>query len=336
MNDKTTKKGKKRLGNIEELLMEHLSQEEQVQVRPDNINYDESVKEFLDDCELRNLAYHTRRWHNENLRHVKTALTKLGLTIDLALLTDKDFKKCILHWKREVKNAPTTINHRIRSLTQLYRFLIDEGVLDYNPIEEVVKLKAPKTIIKPFDEDDLKKLLRQPDKRTFAGFRDYTIMLTLLDTGIRLIELENMKVQDVNLKNNALIVFGKGAKEREVIFQNTTKEYLRRYLKLRGILDHEYVWISVEGDPLKRRSLQGRLSRYGKSAGITDKRVSCHTFRHTFAKMYITNGGDTISLQKLLGHSSLDMVRHYVNLWGTDVRNMHRKYSPVEHLFRGF
>lgn len=325
-----SKRGKKKRGNIEDLLLENEINERSL---IKSLDFDDCVQNFLDDCELRNLAFHTRRWHKENLRGVKLALDKLGISTDLTKLTDKDFKNCILYWKRQLQNSPVTINHRIRSTKQLFDFLQSENLVNSNPIEKLDKLKAPKVIIKPFDEWEIKTLLKQPNKRTFVGFRDCTIMLTLLDTGIRLIELENMKVQDVNFRNNTILVFGKGAKEREVVFQNTTKEYLRKYLRLRGILDHDYFWISTEGDPYSRNTLQGRLNQYGKDANITNKRVSCHTFRHTFAKMYITNGGDAISLQKLLGHSSLDMVRHYVNLWGTDVQKMHRKYSPVEKLF---
>jgi len=154
-----------------------------------------------------------------------------------------------------------------------------------------------------------------------------------LDTGVRLIELENMKVDNVDLQNNRILVFGKGAKEREVIFQTTTKQYLMRYLMLRDKLTHDYLWISDIGTKLNRKSLHDRLKLYGQKASLTKVRVSSHTFRHTFAKMYIINGGDIFSLQKLLGHSSLDMVRHYVNLWGSDLQRMHKKYSPVQCLF---
>jgi len=159
------------------------------------------------------------------------------------------------------------------------------------------------------------------------------MMLVFLDTGVRLIEMEHMKTSSVDLKNNKILVFGKGAKEREVVFQSTTKEYLRRYLLLRGELIHDYLWVSDTNEPMKRRNFGERLTIYGNMAVLKDVRVSPHTFRHTCAKMYITRGGDILSLQKLLGHSTLEMVRHYVNLWGSDLQQMHKRYSPVENLF---
>lgn len=89
----------------------------------------------------------------------------------------------------------------------------------------------------------------------------------------------------------------------------------------------------ISGTQLNRRIIQQRLELYGKSAGLSQVRASPHTFKHTCAKLYITRGGDILSLQKLLGHSSLEMVKHYVNLWGSDLQQMHKKFSPVEGLF---
>lgn len=98
-------------------------------------------------------------------------------------------------------------------------------------------------------------------------------------------------------------------------------------------LFHSFLWISREDGPLKRETIQERLAQYGQQAGLKNVRVSPHTFRHTFAKLFIINGGNTLALQNLLGHSTLEMVRHYVNLWGTDLQAMHRQYSPVDRLF---
>lgn len=296
-------------------------------------DFDYCVELFLDEMELHNLAYHTRRWHKENLHYVQQTLLTLKLPTKPIQIEERHFKQCILYWKRERNLSPTTINHRIRSMKQLFTFLNTEGIVNGMPTQGE-KLKTPKIIIRPFEEDELKKLFAQPDMTTFIGYRDYTIMLVLLDTGVRLIELDNMKIENVVLRDNKILVMGKGAKEREVIFQSTTKQYLMRYLKLRGQLSHNNLWINDLGDKLNRRTIQERLHKYGENAALKQVRVSPHTFRHTFAKMYLLSGGDILSLQKLLGHSSLDMVRHYVELWGSDLQKMHKKHSPVEGLFR--
>lgn len=291
------------------------------------------ANQFYQSLELKNCSYHTIRWHRENLHCVLKALQELQLPTEPTNINADDLKKCILYWKRESKLSPTTINHRIRSLKQLFDFLQSEGYVNTNPAKNLEKLKTPKVIIKAFEDEEIKKLLAQPDRSTFVGYRDYTIMLVLLDTGMRLIELHNMKLHDIDMNSNKIHIMGKGAKEREVFFQKITKQYLHRYLMLRGHLEHDYVWISDNGEPMKRRNIQERLTIYGKMAGLNNVRVSPHTFRHTFAKKYILRGGDALSLQRLLGHSTLETVKIYVNLWGSDLQKMHRKYSPVEGLF---
>ena len=91
--------------------------------------------------------------------------------------------------------------------------------------------------------------------------------------------IQNMRIPDVDLNNNKILVLGKGAKEREVIFQATTKQYLHRYMLIRGELDHDFLWISDTGEPMKRRNIEERLTIYGKVAGLSNVRVSPHTFR---------------------------------------------------------
>lgn len=292
------------------------------------------VQLFLDDMEIKNLAFHTRRWHKENLHYVQKTLAKLNLSSEPNCISEESIKKCILYWKRENNLSPTTINHRIRSLRQMYAFLSTQGVINNLPTNNISKLKAPTVIIQPFDEAELKQLFAMPDKSTFVGYRDYCIMLVLLDTGVRLIELENIQLSSIDFDHNKFLVMGKGAKEREVPFQATTKQYLLRYIRLRGSEDHDYLWINQLGGKLNRKTIQERLQIYGQKAKLNRVRVSPHTFRHTCAKMYLLSGGDILSLQKLLGHSSLDMVRHYVELWGSDLQQMHKKHSPVEGLFK--
>lgn len=147
-------------------------------------------------------------------------------------------------------------------------------------------------------------------------------------------ELLNIRVEDVELQQRKIKVMGKGAKVKFVFFNTTTRDTLKKYMDIRGrSLHHSFLWISREDGPLKRETIQERLANHGKQAGLNNVRVSPHTFRHTFAKLFILNGGNTLALQNLLGHSTLDMVRHYVNLWGTDLQAMHRQFSPVEKLF---
>ena len=158
-------------------------------------SFDYCVKMFLDELDLKNLSFHTKRWHKENLHYVKQTLGKLGLPEEPVRISERDIKNCILYWKRDCQLSPTTINHRIRSMKQLFAFMLKDGFVNHTPMGSIEKLKAPKVIIKPFEENELRALFSQPDKSTFVGYRDYTIMLVLLDTGVRLSEI-NSKHED--------------------------------------------------------------------------------------------------------------------------------------------
>lgn len=296
-------------------------------------SFNKCLRMFIDECEVKNLSSQTIIWYKDHIKTLYKALKELNLPTDPAKITEQHIKQCILYWKKEKNLMPTSINHKIKAARAFFKFLCQQKIIDDLPTRRVETLRTKKVIIKPFSDDQLRKLFAQPDKSTFVGFRDYTFMLVLLDTGVRLRELENMKVNDVNLQDNKILVLGKGAKEREVYFQKTTGEYLRRYLIIRGELEHDFLWINNDDTPMKRRNFQRRLQEYGRKAKIKNVRVSPHTFRHTCAKKYITKGGDMISLQNLLGHSTLEMVRHYVHLWGADLKKAHKKFSPVEDLF---
>ena len=300
---------------------------------PGGDNWESCVQVFMEDLTLRNLSWHTKRHHQENINGVQRLITFIGFSTDHKKISTDMFKKLIVHMLEKEKLSSTTVNHRIRTSKQFFAFLVQEGYLPDDPLKNIKKVKAPKTIIEAFTRDQMRSLLDQPDKKTFVGFRDYCIMLVLLDTGLRLSELLNIRLDDINLNQRKIKVMGKGAKERNVYFETTTRDALKRYIAIRGDnLHHSFLWISHQDEPYNRNSLQDRLPRYGKQAGLKNVRVSPHTFRHTFAKLFILNGGNTLALQKLLGHSTLEMVRHYVNLWGTDLQAMHRQYSPVDNL----
>lgn len=109
---------------------------------------------------------------------------------------------------------------------------------------------------------------------------------------------------------------------------------MMRYIKARGEIKSQHLFVTLEGRPLSIRTFQENLRIYGKKAGIENVRVSPHTLPHTFAKMYIMNDGDPYSLQDILGHTSQDMVKKYVNLWRPEMKVKHTKSSPMQNLHR--
>lgn len=303
--------------------------------RPGVLTWEDAVGQFIDSMKIKGLAYHTMRWHKENLLAVLKSLKILDFPTDPGLVNEKMLREVVL---RMVDGglSPTTINHRVRSIKQFYQYLTAEALVSDDPAERLERKKSKNVVIETFTEEQLNALLAAANKDRFVGFRDYTMMLLLLDTGVRLSELAGIKLSDIRMGDSEIIIpWGKGGKSRRVFFYPKTREVLKKYLRIRGeIPGNPYLLVNAENEPMKNRNVQERLTIYGRKAKIKGVRVSPHTFRHTFARMYIMSGGDPFSLQELLGHSSLEMVRVYVRLWGSDLQKMHRKYSPVGHLFR--
>jgi len=197
----------------------------------------------------------------------------------------------------------------------------------------------------PFTEDEIKALLKGCDyaqvpagKRKAYQFkrptalRDKAIILTLLDTGIRVGELTRLRICDANLENGEAYVrpfHVKKTHSRTTYLGKVARKALWRYLVERGsVRPDDLLFVTSEDKPLTRQRVLSLLSRLGISMGVCG--VHPHKFRHTFSIQYLRNGGDIMTLKRLLGHKRLEMVNHYLNIASADVQNAHQKASPVD------
>ena len=216
------------------------------------------------------------------------------------------------------------------------RGLPEKAIIDQSPAKLLKIPKAPRVLIATLSNSQIKRLLSVVDPRTAKGFRDYCIMIMLLDTGIRLSELVNLQMDNLDLERGVFKVMGKGDRERLVPFGAKVQMALWKYVhKYRPEPFHPNIhnlFLRANGSPLTSDQVYRLIRNYGRQIGIEGVRCSPHTFRHTFAKNFLVNGGDLFTLQKILGHSSLAVVRMYVELTPEDVRVQHRQYSPVDWL----
>jgi site-specific recombinase XerD len=162
--------------------------------------------------------------------------------------------------------------------------------------------------------------------------RDVAIILFMIDTGVRVGEIAGLKVTDIDFEAGRCRVFGKGAKERLVPIGRRTRRALRRSLAVRtGIAPNAPLFVGRDGDALSTAGLQNLVRRLVARSSL-DVRCSPHVLRHTFARTFLANGGDVFSLQRILGHSpaSLEVTRRYVYLLDDDLRETHRRASPVD------
>ena len=233
-----------------------------------------------------------------------------------------------------------TVRGYYRTLKAFFNWMVFEDILQSNPLAKVKMPKAPVVEIIPFSPSQVQTLLRSIDTGTSTGQRDYTILLLLYDTGIRAGELLGLTIENVHFDEARILVTGKGNKQR---FVPVGKSALAALWKLIHVHRPEpascqvsEVFLSRDGFPLRERTLQQMVFRRCQTAGITGVRSSPHTFRHSFALRYLQgNGeqrGDVLSLQKVLGHTSLAMVRNYANLTDSDIQAVHRLVSPGDGL----
>lgn len=300
-----------------------------------NPTFNDLVACFLPECRMRNLT-------NESLRRYHNGLKKIQQHIDarqlnIKTLTPHDLSRKIIPAMLAEGLALRTVNCNICILKEFFKFLASEGWLNTNIATELKPFKVQPSLTHTFTDGHLQRLFAQPDRSTFTGYRNYVMMLVLLDTGIRLKELANLRVTDIDFEEQSLRIHqGKGRKSRIVPIQRTCAWELKYYLQERGDLEHDYLWVNLDNKPFKDSGIRIMISRYCKAAGIRDVQCSCHTFRHTMAKQYLLNGGDIFTLKSILGHERMETTEAYIELFSRDLQIQHEKFSPVEHLSKDF
>jgi integrase/recombinase XerD len=245
-----------------------------------------------------------------------------------------DHTQASVRYKTDKKGlSPTTVNIRLRTLKCLFKFLNDEGHIPDNPTARVKLLKTEKDTIQAFSKQQIIDILKQPDQRTYAGFRDYVLLLLFLDTGIRLNEALGLTSKNFDYDQKIIKVpapLAKNTKARILPLSKKTAKMIQILIKENSIFeDTEYLFLSNYGSKIDPSWIRARIKKYGQQAGITNIRVSPHIFRHTFSKFYILNGGDAFTLQRILDHSTMNTVRKYVQMNGEDIKQQHHQYSPI-------
>jgi site-specific recombinase XerD len=289
----------------------------------------------------------TIRWYNLSIQQFYRFLTEMEKSTKLADLNEGVVRQFILYlqektrWqdnpyipKKEGKLAAISIQTYIRGLRAFFNWLYKQHYTIENRLANLKPPKAQSKLVETLTEGEIKAILSCVDTRTTAGYRDHAILLLLLDTGLRSSELVSLRSDDVNIDAGYLKVMGKGGKERIVPFGVMAQRALLRYVansRLVPLLpDTGSFFLTLEGLPLTRNSLKMMFQRLGTKCGI--KRLHPHLCRHTFATNYLVNGGDVFTLQHILGHTSLEMVRTYVSLASAHVTVQHRKFSPMDRI----
>ncbi len=228
-----------------------------------------------------------------------------------------------LKYLYEKKISKSSISRKLSSIRGLYNYLIRENIVSINYFNEVSNPKKDLYLPRFLKREELDKVFSICDNKSPIEQRDTLVMELLYATGLRVSELVNIKVANIDQKNRTIKVLGKGSKERIVIFNNHTKEamgiYLREGYKTFNKEGSQYLILNKNGNKLSERYVRNIVDKFVRKAGLNIK-IGPHTLRHTFATDMLENGSDLMTVKELLGHESLNTTSIY-----THVTNEHIK-----------
>lgn len=226
----------------------------------------------------------------------------------------------------------TSVVRSLSSVRAFHRFLLREGEVTKDATAGVVRPKLPRRLPRPLGLADVERLLAQPDPGTAAGLRDRAVLETLYGAGVRVSELVGLDVDDVDLQEGSVRVFGKGSKERDVPLGRFARDAIAGYLtrvrpQLATPRSRSALFLNLRGGRLTRQGCAGILAKHARAAGIAAG-VSPHTLRHSFATHLLDGGADVRVVQELLGHASVATTQVYTLVTREHLREVYFTSHP--------
>lgn len=285
----------------------------------------ELFEEFLIAKQCINVSPYTLRYYEGCFRHFTDYVDEKTPCAEITLQT---VNRYILALKSRGEINDITINTYLRGVRAILYYGME--IVCITPFK-IVLLRAEKKQKETYTEREIAALIQKPNLNTctFAEFRNWAIVNYLLATGNRLETLLHIKIGDVDFAEREIrLTKLKNRRQYTIPLSAQLSKVLREYLLYRKGKPDDYLFCSSFGNQLNRGTLQKQITVYNHSRGV--ERTSIHAFRHTFAKNWILNGGDILSLQTILGHSSMEMVKEYVALFGKDLQNGFDSHNPLD------
>lgn len=284
----------------------------------------------------------TIKWYNDVLRLLEGFLETEGLSTFIDDVGEPEVRAFIHHlqnktkWVRRNGRAVTErlssegVQNRLRALKAFFNWLHQQGYTEEHRLAGMKNIRVQKKVVEVLTDEEIGKILATCDVREHRGARTHAIVTLMLDTGLRFSEVITLEEAQVDIDNGCLKVLGKGNKERMVPFGSASQKTLWRYHKLfrPEPIDTDSFFLTEEGYQFTQDGFKSLFRRLAQRSGTP--RLHAHLLRHTFATKYLMAGGDIFSLQQILGHTSLEMVRRYVTLASQHVVVQHRKFSPMD------
>lgn len=225
-----------------------------------------------------------------------------------------------------------SIGRNLVAIRTFFRFLVQDGILENNPAEELELPKLDKSLPEILTIKEVESLLNQPDITKPLGIRDRAMLEMLYATGMRISELTKLSVHQINIEGGYVVLFGKGSKERIVPLGRESIEWLKKYLsevrsKFNRKKESQYLFLSQWGKQMSRQQFWKILKEYGRRADIR-KRITPHLLRHSFASHLLERGADLRSVQMMLGHVDISTTQIYTHVTGERLKKVHERYHP--------
>ncbi|MBE7055835.1 MAG: site-specific integrase [Ruminococcaceae bacterium] len=289
------------------------------------ITFEEGCNKYLDNCRQRNLREGT-------INHYKQSYTQFykffNPEMPVSEITESSYNNYVLYL-RESLNNDISINSYLRDLITTLHFLMNEGyILPF----KMKAIKVDKTRVETYTEDELRLLLQKPNIKNckYVEYQSWVMTNLLFCTGVRQRSLMNIKIKDLDFDNNLIYVsVTKNRKPLLVPINKTMGNILSEFMRYRQYkTSDDYLFCNVFGQQLVKSTCYHMLYSYNKRRGVNTTGI--HRYRHTFSKQWILNGGNVVTLSRLLGHSSLQITQNYINLLVSDVAKQVEEINLID------
>ncbi|MED1917497.1 tyrosine-type recombinase/integrase [Bacillus thuringiensis] len=323
----------------------------------DSINRIESLDELFDIFYhakiAEGVAERTLETYRENYRFFCGYLTSNELELNVKNVTPTIIRNYIT-WMLKSKRkwdghshkpgryqteglSPVTVNVRLKGLRTMFRFLHAEKLIDTNPFTNIKNVRESEGDIRILSILQLRKLIRTPDRTSYTGYRDATMIVLAIDTFCRTSEIVSLKKKDIDFEQGVIHLRSSITKSRRSRIVPVTDYTLRMLRKLLDFTSRrsksEYVFLSIYGDKIRANHFRHRLKKYASAAGL-DLRIYPYLFRHSGATLFLESNNNTRLLQLLLGHVDPRQVLRYTHLSSTYIKSEHEKHSPLNQVVK--
>lgn len=291
---------------------------------------EKEVNKFIDYLKYqKNYSIYTCNNYKKDLKEYNNFIVSNKL--DYKNLSYEDATK-YLKFLNEEKNAKSSISRKLSSIRSFYKFLVLNNITDKNIFLIVSSPKKDKKIPKFINYSDINEIFNVPNINTPSGQRERLILEILYGSGVRVSELVNIKLKDINLNNKSILIYGKGSKERIVSFGDYAYEMILKYINegrviLLGNIKSDYLIVGKNKENLTTRRIEQIIDKIIEKTSIK-LNITPHVFRHTFATHLLDNGCDLLAVQELLGHVSLSSTEIYTHVSNEHLREVYRKCHP--------